>query len=137
MHTDMATEDQEDRPKPTGSLALQTVAMPGDTNADGDIYGGWLVKQMDLAGTVTAQRIAKGRVATVAMDAMVFLRPVLVGATVGCYTRVVNIGRSSIAVLVEVWSCHPADGENKKITETQFTFVAIDANRRTRPVLRS
>lgn len=128
--------EEEDQPKPVGTLALQVVALPGDTNADGDIYGGWVVKQMDLAGTLTAQRIAKGRVATVAMDAMVFLRPVLVGSTVSCYCRVVTIGRSSIAVLVEVWACHPAEGEQKKITEAQFTFVAIDANRRTRVVVR-
>lgn len=136
MHIETATDDQDDKPKPVGTLSLQVVALPGDTNAEGDIYGGWVVKQMDLAGTVTAQRIAKGRVATVAMDAMVFLRPVLVGSTVSCYSRVVTIGRSSMAVLVEVWSCHPSDGENKKITEAQFTFVAIDANRRTRPVVR-
>lgn len=136
MHNDSTPIDPEDKPKPVGTLALQVVAMPSDTNAEGDIYGGWVVKQMDLAGTVTAQRIAKGRVATVAMDAMVFLRPVLVGSAVSCYCRVITIGRSSMAILVEVWACHPADGEQKKITEAQFTFVAIDANRRTRVVLR-
>lgn len=136
MQHDANPAEEEDKPKPVGVLALQVVALPRDTNADGDIYGGWVVKQMDLAGTITAQRIAKGRVATVAMDAMVFLRPVLVGSTVSCYCRVVTIGRSSIAVLVEVWACHPAEGEQKKITEAQFTFVAIDANRRTRVVVR-
>lgn len=136
MNQDTSRSEEEDKPKPVGTLALQVVALPGDTNADGDIFGGWVVKQMDLAGSLTAQRIAKGRVATVAMDAMVFLRPVLVGSTVSCYCRVVTIGRSSIAVLVEVWACHPADGEQKKITEAQFTFVAIDANRRTRVVVR-
>lgn len=136
MQHDASPTEEEDKPKPVGALALQVVALPRDTNADGDIYGGWVVKQMDLAGTITAQRIAKGRVATVAMDAMVFLRPVLVGSTVSCYCRVVTIGRSSIAVLVEVWACHPAEGEQKKITEAQFTFVAIDANRRTRVVVR-
>ncbi len=136
MQHDANPAEEEDKPKPVGALALQVVALPRDTNADGDIYGGWVVKQMDLAGTITAQRIAKGRVATVAMDAMVFLRPVLVGSTVSCYCRVVTIGRSSIAVLVEVWACHPAEGEQKKITEAQFTFVAIDANRRTRVVVR-
>lgn len=136
MNQNTGPVDPEDSPKPVGSLALQVVALPGDTNADGDIYGGWVVKQMDLAGSLTSQRIAKGRVATVAMDAMVFLRPVLVGSTVSCYCRVVTIGRSSIAVLVEVWACHPAEGEQKKITEAQFTFVAIDANRRTRVVVR-
>lgn len=136
MNQNTGPVDPEDSPKPVGALALQVVALPGDTNADGDIYGGWVVKQMDLAGSLTSQRIAKGRVATVAMDAMVFLRPVLVGSTVSCYCRVVTIGRSSIAVLVEVWACHPAEGEQKKITEAQFTFVAIDANRRTRVVVR-
>ena len=78
--------DIDDTPKPTGELALQTVAMPADTNPSGDIFGGWLMSQMDLAGSITASRRAGGRVATVAVDAMAFMTPVRVGAVVSCYT---------------------------------------------------
>ncbi|MDX1694863.1 MAG: acyl-CoA thioesterase [Ketobacteraceae bacterium] len=133
---DSQNDRNEEMPTPLGELALQTVAMPADTNADGDVFGGWLVSQMDLAGAVTANRLAKGRVATVAIDTMVFLRPVAVGSTVSCYTKVLEIGRSSIAINVEVWAQHPTDYETRKVTEGRFTFVAIDQNRRTRPVPR-
>ena len=127
----------DDFPTPQGDLALQTVAMPSDANAEGDIFGGWLVSQMDLAGAVTANRLARGRVATVAVDSMVFLRPVAVGSVVSCYTTVKDIGRSSMTIIVEVWARHHSDAESRKVTEGQFTFVAIDENRRTRPVPRS
>lgn len=130
-------EKLDDTPSPNGELALQTIAMPADANADGDIFGGWLVSQMDLAGAVTANRLARGRVATVAIDSMVFLRPVAVGSVISCYTDVLNIGRSSITILVEVWAQHHSDRECRKVTEGQFTFVAIDENRRTRVVPRS
>ncbi|HCK27966.1 MAG TPA: acyl-CoA thioesterase, partial [Alcanivorax sp.] len=85
----------DDIPQPQGTLALQTIAMPENANWNGDIFGGWLVSQMDLAGAVTARARAKGRVATVAIDSMAFLRPVPVGAVVSCYTRMQDIGRSS------------------------------------------
>ncbi len=133
---DDASEDLDFLPGPTGDLALQIVSLPSDTNAHGDLYGGWLVQQMDLAGSVAASRVAQGKVATVAIDAMAFLRPVAVGSVLAFHTRVLNIGRSSIAVMVEVWATAPGGREPDKITETQFTFVAIDANRRTRPVPR-
>jgi acyl-CoA thioesterase YciA len=126
--------DMEDKPSPTGELALQTIAMPADANASGDIFGGWLVSQMDLAGAVSAHRLAKGRVATVAIDSMAFIRPVAVGSIVSCYTTILNIGRSSISILVDVWAIHPERGELLKVTEGKFTFVAIDENRRTRAV---
>ena len=126
--------DMEDKPSPTGELALQTIAMPADANASGDIFGGWLVSQMDLAGAVSAHRLAKGRVATVAIDSMAFIRPVAVGSIVSCYTTILNIGRSSISILVDVWAIHPGGGELLKVTEGKFTFVAIDENRRTRAV---
>lgn len=133
-------EDQDrldDIPCPVGELALQTVAMPSDANADGDIFGGWLVSQMDLAGATVANRLARGRVATVAIDSMVFLRPVAVGSVVSFYTKVQNIGRSSMTILVDVWARHHTDNEARKVTEGQFTFVAIDENRRTRVVPRT
>lgn len=133
----MDEQQIDDIPTPVGELALQTIAMPADANAEGDIFGGWLVSQMDLAGAVTANRLARGRVATVAIDSMVFLRPVAVGSVVSCHTRVQNIGRSSMTILVEVWAQHYSDAENRKVTEGQFTFVAIDENRRTRVVPRT
>ena len=118
-------------------LALQLTALPRETNGFGDIYGGWLVSQMDLAGAVCANRLARGRVATVAIDSMVFLRPVAVGSVVSCYAEVKDIGRSSMTIIVEVWAQHHSDAEARKVTEGQFTFVAIDENRRTRPVPRT
>ncbi|CBL47360.1 putative thioesterase superfamily protein [gamma proteobacterium HdN1] len=117
-------------------MTTQTIALPCDTNADGDINGGWVVNQMDLAGASVAQRIAGGRVATVAMDTMVFLRPILPGSTVSCYCKVGTIGRSSITIHVDVWACGATESERKKITDGQFTFVAIDANRHTRAIVR-
>ena len=126
----------DEPPSPSGELALQTMAMPTDTNASGDIFGGWLVSQMDLAGAVTAQQLAQGRVVTVAIDSMMFISPVSVGAIVSCYTNVLNIGRSSMKIRVEVWSTSPTQQDRNKVTEGLFTFVAIDENRRTRPVPR-
>lgn len=123
--------EQED-PIPQGDLALQITALPRETNGFGDIYGGWLVAQMDLAGTAMASRIAAGRVATVAIDRMAFLVPVAVGAQLSFYTRTVEIGRSSVRLLVEVWSDDPLSGEWRKVTEALFVFVAIDDGGRTR-----
>ncbi|MBQ0796455.1 MULTISPECIES: acyl-CoA thioesterase [Zhongshania] len=126
--------DIDDTPKPTGELALQTVAMPADTNPSGDIFGGWLMSQMDLAGSITASRRAGGRVATVAVDAMAFMTPVRVGAVVSCYTEILDVGRSSIRVRVEVWITSLHQDEPAKVTEGEFVFVAIDGNGRTRVV---
>lgn len=118
---------------PGGELALQTIAMPKDANYHGDIFGGWLLSEMDLAGAVLARRVAHGRVATVAVDSMVFLRPVPVGSVVSCYARMLNIGRSSMQIMVEVWvGDEPA--VQQKVTEGKFTFVAIDEQGRTRAV---
>jgi acyl-CoA thioesterase YciA len=127
--------DDEENLKPVGELSLQTIAMPRDANFNGDIFGGWLLSQMDLAGAVLARRVAKGRVATVAIDSMVFLRPVPIGSVVSCHSRLLGIGRSSMQVMVEVWiGDHP--GEQQKVTEGKFTFVAIDDGGRTRAVPR-
>ncbi len=128
------SHDDDKKPKPQGDLAIQTIAMPADANWHGDIFGGWLVSQMDLAGAVCARQVAKGRAATVAIDSMSFLRPVPVGAVVSCYTEVLEVGRSSMRIRVEVWI--NAMTEAQKVTEGLFTFVAIDASGRTRPVPR-
>ena len=124
----------DDDPLPSGDLALQTMAMPKDTNASGDIFGGWLVSQMDLAGGIAAGRVARGRVATVAIDQMGFMVPVKVGDIVSCYTEILEVGRSSIQVSVEVWTSNSERPEAVKVTDGIFVFVAIDANGRTRPV---
>ena len=116
--------------------AIRTIAMPADANAAGDIFGGWVLSQMDLAGGVTATRRAKGRCATVAVDAMAFHLPVSVGDEVSCYAEIVRIGRSSIAVKVETFATRYRTGETVKVTEGLFTYVAIDENRKPRPVPR-
>lgn len=121
-------------PEPSGELALQTVPMPSDTNASGDIFGGWLVSQMDIAAGIAAARIARGRVATVAIDRMSFMIPVKVGSVVSCYTRILNIGRSSIQVQVEVWMEILGEMEAQKVTEGIFVFVALDKDGRTRSI---
>ena len=131
---DMSVSDLDDAPTPRGELALQTVAMPKDTNANGDIFGGWLLSQMDIAGSITARKLARGRVATVAVDSMAFYTPVQVGAVVSCYTDVLEIGRSSMRINVEVWKTLSDDFEPIKVTEGEFVFVAIDARGRTRQV---
>jgi acyl-CoA thioesterase YciA len=128
--------DIDSAPVPQGELALQVIAMPRDTNANGDIFGGWLLSQMDLAGGVTAAEVARGKVATVAVEGMVFLTPVHVGAVVSCYADVLDTGRSSIRIVVEVWINSQHDGEPIKVTEGEFVFVAIDENGRTRAINR-
>mgnify|MGYP000243784096 CR=1 FL=1 len=126
--------DIDTAPVPHGDLALQTVAMPKDTNATGDIFGGWLLSQMDIAGLITSSEVADGRVATVAVNGMVFLTPVHVGAVVAGYCDVLEIGRSSIRIIVEVWINSLKDREPIKVTEGEFVFVAIDEHGRTRTI---
>lgn len=110
--------------------ALRTIAMPADTNPRGDIFGGWLLAQMDLAGSILAQKIAVRRVATVGVQAMTFHKPVFVGDEVSCYTELVRIGNTSVTVQVESWARRRDEENEIKVTEGQFTYVAIDENRR-------
>lgn len=126
--------DIDSTPVPQGELALQIVALPRDTNAAGDIHGGWLLCQMDMAGSVTATEVAGGRVATVAVEGMAFMTPVHVGAVASCYCDVLEIGRSSVRIVVEVWINSKHDGEPIKVTEGEFVFVAIDEKGRTRAI---
>jgi len=122
-------------PEPAGELTLQTLAMPRDTNANGDIFGGWLVSQMDLAAGIAMKRVAKGRSATVAIKNVNFLFPVNVGSTVSCFAEVEDIGRSSALINIEVWIFNAGGDESlRKVAEGQFVFVAIDENGRTRPI---
>ncbi len=114
--------------------AVRTLAMPADTNPSGDIFGGWLLAQMDIAAGMAAFTRARGRVATVAVDALTFHQPVLVGDVVSCYADVTRIGRTSITLRVEAWARRGHTGEEIKVTEAKFTCVAIDENRKPRPV---
>lgn len=117
---------------PQGDLALQIIALPYTTNGFNDIYGGWLVSQMDIAGTATAAKIARGRIATVSIDHMSFLVPVEVGSQLSFYTETLSVGRSSIQIRVEVWSKGLVTDDRRKVTEATFVFVAIDDKGRTR-----
>ncbi|MCA1940065.1 MAG: acyl-CoA thioesterase [Caenispirillum bisanense] len=123
-----------DHETPQGEIMIRTLAMPADTNPAGDIFGGWLMSQMDLAGGMAAGHRADGRVATVAADRMTFHRPVRVGDELTCYTRVTRVGRTSLAVAIEAWVRRRGNGQLEKVTEGTFTFVAIDENGRPREV---
>ncbi len=126
--------DDEKDPSPNGELVLQTLALPKDTNSNGDIFGGWLMSTMDLAGAIAAREVAKGRVTTVSVGGMSFLRPVPVGATVSCYCEMLSVGRSSIKTLIEVWVKQYDRASQSKVTEAEFVYVAIDDAGRTRPI---
>ena len=116
------TRPSEDQP------LIRTIAMPADINPNGDIFGGWLMAQMDLAGGNAAMRRARGRCATVAVDGMVFHQPVFVGDEVSLYAHILRIGRTSITIRVEAWRRSRTDEAEQKVTEGTFTFVAIDEN---------
>ncbi len=123
--------------EPHGDIVIRTIAMPSDTNANGDIFGGWLISQMDLGGAVLARTLAGSRVATVAIDAMSFVAPVSVGDTVTCYARLQGTGRTSMKVGVEAWSQHYSGGPQRRVTQGVFTYVAIDAGGKPHPVKRA
>jgi acyl-CoA thioesterase YciA len=120
--------------EPTGELTVRTIAMPADTNANGDIFGGWVMSQMDIAGGIAGVERAQGRVVTVAVDAMTFIRPVRIGDVLCVYTHVVSVGRTSMKILVEAWARRFRQHHREKVTEATFTFVAIDDEGRPRPV---
>lgn len=121
-------------PNPQGELMLRVVPMVADANPNGDISGGWLVTQMDTAAALMAAKIAKGRVTTMAVGEMSFVRPVKVGSVVCCYGLLKQTGRSSVRVSVEVWCRMPEEERRQKVTEAEFTYVAIDEHRRIRPI---
>jgi acyl-CoA thioesterase YciA len=128
------SESAESQEQPEGELAIRTVAMPADTNPNGDIFGGWVLSQMDMAGGMIATRRARGRVATVAIATMTFRLPVFVGDEVSCYGEIIRIGHSSLTIKVESWVRRGRGGEQIKVTEGLFTFVAIDEDRKPRKV---
>lgn len=120
--------------KPQGNLEIRTIAMPADTNANGDIFGGWVVSQMDLAGASYALKYTKGRAVTVAIDGMTFIAPVHIGDLLSCYASVHKIGNTSIQIKIETWVIAPENLQERQVTEGIFTFVAIDHNGRPRPI---
>jgi len=126
--------DDVDQPK--GELVIQTIAMPKDTNPNGDIFGGWLMSQMDLGSGILASKTAKTRVVTVAVEGMSFLQPVRVGDTVACYAWVEKIGRTSMVIPVEVWVQRYMQTEQTRVTRGVFTYVAVDNEGKPVPVKR-
>ncbi len=127
--------------EPLGDLVLRTLAMPADTNPNGDIFGGWIMSQMDIAGGILAKEVSESRVVTVAVDTIKFLKPVHVGDVVCCYGKVLQIGTTSITISLEIW-VKPVQGVEKdsdkryKVTQADFTYVAVDDEGRKHPVLR-
>jgi acyl-CoA thioesterase YciA len=122
---------------PNGEVVIRTIAMPADANANGDIFGGWLMSQMDLGGAILARGTAHCRVTTVAVDGMAFLRPVNVGDVVTCFAQLLGIGRTSMKVRVEAWVQRYADTAHHHVTEGTFTYVAIDEHGKPQPVKRN
>ena len=124
---------------PHGDLLLRTLAMPADTNPSGDIFGGWIMSQMDIAGAILVKELAKGRCVTVAVDAFKFHKPVKVGDVICCYGKVERIGTTSITLGLEVWvrsatRADEAEHPRFRVTEARFTYVAVDADGKKRPV---
>lgn len=124
----------EETSPPLTELALRIIPMPHDANYYGDIFGGWLVSQMDLAGATLAIRICKERAVTVAIDKVAFLRPVFVGDEVSCYVKLIKIGNTSMQIKVEAWVQRPTLGSGHKVTEGIFTYVSLDENRIPKPI---
>ncbi len=119
---------------PVSMPMIRTIAMPSETNPEGDIFGGWLMAQMDMAGATLAFDAAKGRCATVAADQIVFLKPVFVGDEISVYCQIQRIGRTSVTVSVEAWRRSRQSPEAERVTTGVFTYVALGDDRKPRPV---
>ena len=130
----MSTEPAASTDQPHGELTVRLMAMPADTNANGDIFGGWVMSRMDQAGGIAAAERAQGRVVTIAVEAMTFIRPVKVGDVLCVYCAVERVGRTSIKLHVEAWARRFRSHLREKVTDAYFTFVAIDETGRPRPV---
>jgi len=112
--------------EPNGTLTIRTLAMPADTNPAGDIFGGWVMSQMDIAGAVAAGELAQGRVVTVAVEAMTFIAPVKVGDVLCVYTTIGRVGTTSVTVAIEAWARRGRFGDRVKVTDGHFVYVAMD-----------
>jgi acyl-CoA thioesterase YciA len=124
---------------PKGQLLSRTLAMPADTNANGDIFGGWIMSQLDLAGGILAKEISHGRIVTVSVSSITFQKPVRVGDVVCCYGECTRIGRSSMSIELEVWvkPVHEQSvDERYQVCQATFNYVAIDSNGRPRTIIR-
>jgi acyl-CoA thioesterase YciA len=119
---------------PAGEPAIRITAMPADANPAGDIFGGWLMAQMDIAAGITAARHCQGRAATIAVEAMTFEKPVHIGDEVSVYAVLASVGRTSMVIDIEAWRRARTGYERERVTEARFIFVAIDEDRRPRPV---
>lgn len=128
------SNDQTTKNTPRGEMAIRTLAMPADTNPAGDIFGGWVLSQMDIAGGIVTKKCAKGRTVTVAVDSMTFHLPVLVGDVLCCYAEIIKIGTTSITARIEAWATRQYEDERTLVTEGIFTYVAVDANRNPRKI---
>jgi acyl-CoA thioesterase YciA len=116
-------------------LAIRVMAMPADTNASGDIFGGWLMSQVDIAGSIIARRRANGRIVTVAVDSFQFHQPVFVGDLISCYASITRVGKTSLTVNVKAYAERQgATHESIQVTEAELTYVAVDEQRRPRPL---
>ena len=130
----MAENEAQPEIQPRGELAIRALAMPADANPSGDIFGGWVLSQMDIAGGLIARERARGRVATVAITAMTFHLPVHVGDVLCAYVEIEKIGRTSIATWIEAWALRGKSGDRVRVTGGQFVYVALDVDGRPRPV---
>ncbi len=130
----MMTKAGQVTEEPRGELTVRINAMPADTNANGDIFGGWVMSRMDAAGGIAGVDRAQGRVVTVAVEAMTFIAPVKVGDVLSVYTEVESVGRTSMKIHVEAWARRFQTSLHDKVTDATFTFVAIDETGRPRPV---
>ena len=126
-----------EQPSPHGELTIRTIAMPKDTNANGDIFGGWLVSQMDIGAAILARQICQGRVTTVAIEKMTFIKPVYTGDVVCCYAELQKVGKTSMHINMQVWTIPHDATTRQKVAEGIFVFVAIDENGRPKPVYSS
>ena len=120
--------------EPQGALTIRTLAMPADTNPAGDIFGGWVMSQMDIAGAIAAVERARGRVVTVAVEAMTFIAPVKVGDILCVYTTIERVGNTSITVAIEAWARRNRLADRVKVTDGHFVYVSLGEDGRKRPI---
>lgn len=125
-----------DHAEPEGTLTIRTLAMPADTNPAGDIFGGWVMSQMDIAGAIAAVERVRGRVVTVAVEAMTFIAPVKVGDILCVYTTVERVGTTSITIAIEAWVRRNRIDDRVKVTQARFVYVALDDTGQKRPIPR-
>ncbi len=130
------TPENSQKQEPRGELSIQTAAMPADTNANGDIFGGWLLAQMDIAGGIAGRNYSRGRTVTIAVESMTFRKPVKVGDVVSCYADLVKVGTTSMTYRIEAWALRSDTFAREKVTEGVFTYVAIGGDGRPRKLAR-